>query len=85
MGNNTTWTNDPTIDETWRAVDDTLDDAARVTDAQEGQAALAEYVASIPLFQSPVLFIYNHDRLGGNLQDNTVMGPFFTMNEWVLK
>jgi peptide/nickel transport system substrate-binding protein len=85
VGNNTTWTNDPTIDETWRAVDDTLDDAARVTDAQEGQAALAEYVASLPLFQSPVLFIYNHDRLGGNLQDNPVMGPFFTMNEWVLK
>ena len=43
------------------------------------------FFASLPLFQSPVLFIYNHDRLGGNLQDNPVMGPFFTMNEWVLK
>ncbi|HEY8216701.1 MAG TPA: ABC transporter substrate-binding protein [Acidimicrobiia bacterium] len=85
VGNNTTWTNDPTIDRTWSAVDTTLEDAARVTDTQEGQAALAEYVASIPLYQAPEIFIYNHDRLGGNLQDNVVMGPFFTMNEWVLK
>ncbi len=50
-----------------------------------GQDALADYVASIPLYQSPTLFIYDHDRLGGNLQDNTTMGPFFTMNEWTLK
>ena len=43
------------------------------------------YVASIPLFQTPTIFIYDKDRLGGTLQDNTVMGPFFTMNEWTLK
>jgi ABC-type transport system substrate-binding protein len=80
-----TRTDDLTIDETWSAVDTTLDDATRVAAAQGGQAALAEYVASIPLFQTPTIFIYDHDRLGGNLQDNVVMGPFFTMNEWVLK
>jgi peptide/nickel transport system substrate-binding protein len=84
-GNNWTRTNDPTIDETWTAVDTTLDDAARVTAADTGQDALAEYVASIPLFQTPTVFIFNQERLGGTLQDNTVMGPFFTMNEWVLK
>jgi peptide/nickel transport system substrate-binding protein len=84
-GQNVTRTDDLTIDETWSAVDTTLDDATRVAAAQGGQAALAEYVASIPLFQTPTIFIYDHDRLGGNLQDNVVMGPFSTMNEWVLK
>lgn len=85
VGNNTTRTNGKAIDTTWTAVDSTLDESARVAAADEGQDALADYVASIPLFQSPTLFIYNHDLLGGNLQDNTTMGPFFTMNEWTLK
>jgi peptide/nickel transport system substrate-binding protein len=84
-GQNWTRTKDPTIDETWSAVDTTLDDSARVADATAGQEALADYVASIPLFQTPTVFIYDKERLGGNLSDNTVMGPFFTMNEWVLK
>jgi hypothetical protein len=30
------------------------------------------------------MFIFDITRLGGRLEDNTVMGPFFTMNEWVL-
>ena len=55
-----------------------------MADANAGQEALADYVASIPLFQSPTIFIYDKERLGGNLQDNSVMGPFFTMNEWTL-
>ena len=83
-GQNWTRTDDPTIDETWMTVDNTLDEPARVAAAKTGQTALADYVASIPLFQTPTIFIYDHDRLGGNIQDNSVMGPFFTMNEWVL-
>jgi len=84
-GSNITRTSDPTIDETWAAVDTTLDDAARITAAKAGQTALADYVASIPIFQSPTMFIYDNTRLGGRLEDNVVMGPFFTMNEWTLK
>jgi peptide/nickel transport system substrate-binding protein len=84
-GQNATRTDSESIDTPWEAVDVTLDEAARIADAKTGQAALAEYVASIPLFQTPTLFIWNTDKLGGRLEDNTVMGPFFTMNEWVLK
>ncbi|MEX2256379.1 MAG: ABC transporter substrate-binding protein [Acidimicrobiia bacterium] len=84
-GTNWTRTDDEAIDTAWSAVDTTLDDAARVGDAKAGQKALADYVASIPLFQTPTIFIYDKDRLGGTVQDNVVMGPFFTMNEWVLK
>jgi ABC-type transport system substrate-binding protein len=84
-GNNWTRTNDEAIDSAWTAVDSTLDQATRVSEADAGQTALADYVASIPLFQSPTVFIYDKERLGGNLQDNTTMGPFFTMNEWILQ
>jgi peptide/nickel transport system substrate-binding protein len=84
-GQNVTRTDDEAIDSTWEAVDVTLDEAERVNQAKAGQTALAEYVASIPLFQTPTMFIWNAEKLGGRIEDNTVMGPFFTMNEWVLK
>jgi peptide/nickel transport system substrate-binding protein len=84
-GNNWTRTNDEAIDSSWTAVDSTLDEATRVSEADAGQTALADYVASIPLFQTPTVFIYDKERLGGNVQDNPTMGPFFTMNEWTLQ
>ena len=31
-----------------------------------GRTRSADYVASIPLFQTPTLFVYDHDDLGGN-------------------
>jgi peptide/nickel transport system substrate-binding protein len=84
-GQNWTRTDSPEIDSAWQAVDSTLDDAARVTAAKAGQTALADYMASLPIYQAPTVFIWDSERLGGRLEDNTVMGPFFTMNEWVLK
>jgi peptide/nickel transport system substrate-binding protein len=84
-GQNVTRTDGEAIDAAWEAVDVTLDDAERIAQAKAGQAALAEYVASVPLFQTPTMFIWNAEKLGGRIEDNTVMGPFFTMNEWVLK
>jgi peptide/nickel transport system substrate-binding protein len=84
-GSNVTHTDSESIDTPWEAVDVTLDDAARTAAAKTGQAALAQYVASIPLYQTPTVFIFDQEKLGGRLEDNTVMGPFFTMNEWTLK
>jgi len=84
-GQNTTWTDSPSIDEPAKAIDVTLDEPARVAAAETAQEAIAEYVASIPIFQTPTVFIYDGQRLGGRLEDNNTMGPFFTMNEWVLK
>ena len=83
-GQNWTRSDDPEIDETLKAVDVTLDDAVRIEAAKAGQQAIARYVVGIPLFQTPTMFIYDTTRLGGRLEDNTVMGPFFTMNEWIL-
>jgi peptide/nickel transport system substrate-binding protein len=84
-GNNIMRTDDAAIDQAWTAADREIDDTARIALVEQGQQALADYVASIPLFQTPLIFVYDRDRLGGRLEDNTVMGPFFTMNEWVLK
>jgi peptide/nickel transport system substrate-binding protein len=84
-GLNTTFTKSGAIDQLWKEVDVDLDTNARVAAAQQGQDAIADDVSSIPLFQTPTVFIFDTDRLGGNLIDNTTMGPFFTMNEWVLK
>jgi peptide/nickel transport system substrate-binding protein len=84
-GQNWTRTDSPEIDSAWQAVDSTLDDSARITAAKTGQTALADYMASFPIYQAPTVFIWDSERLGGRLEDNTVMGPFFTMNEWVLQ
>src|SRR6185436_5705330 len=83
-GQNWTRTDSPAIDEPWQTVDVEVDEAARIAAAREGQDQLADQVVSIPLYQQPTIFIYDHEKLSGNLVDNTVMGPFFTMNEWVL-
>jgi len=84
-GQNFTRTDSPSIDKPWKQVDAELNIDARVAAAKQGQDALADDVSAIPLFQTPTIFIYDKDKLGGTLVDNTVMGPFFTMNEWVLK
>lgn len=83
-GQNWTRTDSPAIDEPWQVVDVELDEAARVAAARQGQEQLADQVVSIPLYQAPTIFIYDKEKLSGTLIDNTVMGPFFTMNEWVL-
>lgn len=84
QGLNFTRTDSPAIDTPWLTVDRTLDDVTRLDAVRQGQIALAEYVASIPLYQSPTIFVYDSERIGGNVVDNSVLGPFFTMNEWTL-
>jgi len=84
-GLNFTRTNDSVIDATWQALETELDPDVRAQTVKAGQVALAQNMASLPINQVPALFVYNHDRVGGRIEANTVMGPFFTLNEWVLK
>lgn len=84
VGQNWTRTDDPTIDETWKAVDVTLDQAARAEAAKAGQAALADYVVAIPLYQKPNVFVWDSAKISGPLVDNPTLGPFFNMNLWTL-
>ena len=84
-GQNATWTDNAAVDASWTKVDQDLDPATRVADVKTGQVALSDDASSLPLYQAPQIFIYDKTKIGGNVQSNTVMGPFFGMNEWTLK
>jgi peptide/nickel transport system substrate-binding protein len=84
VGQNWTRSDDSAIDESWGLVDVTLDTEARATAAKEGQAALADYLVSIPLYQKPNVFVWDKAKIGGPLEDNPVLGPFYNMNLWTL-
>jgi len=84
-GQDLTRTNSLAVDQAWGAVDHDLNDTTRAAAVKAGQVALAEDASSYPLYQAPQIFIYDKSRIGGNVESNTVMGPYFTMNEWTLK
>lgn len=84
VGQNWTRSDDSAIDESWGAVDVTLNTEERATAAKEGQAALADYLVSIPLYQKPNVFVWDKAKISGPLQDNPTLGPFYNMNLWTL-
>jgi peptide/nickel transport system substrate-binding protein len=84
-GQNVTRTNSLAVDQNWEAVDKDLNDTTRTASVKAGEAALADDASSLPLFQAPEVFIWDHTQIGGRIEANAVMGPYFTMNEWTLK
>lgn len=84
VGQNWTRSDDPAIDASWRAVDNTLDITARTAAAKQGQADLARYLVAIPLYQKPNVFVWNKKKISGPLRDNPQLGPFFNLNLWTL-
>ena len=85
VGNNWTRLTSAAIDTPWTAVDSELDRTARTVSVKEGQNALAAEAVSIPLYQKPNIFVWNTAQIGGPLQDNPTLGPFFNLNLWYLK
>jgi peptide/nickel transport system substrate-binding protein len=80
--------NDPALDTPWADADTNLNDAARVTDAQQGSTILAEDVPALPLDPFPDILVINSDKLGtqnGTFQHNFAYGPFTYLNYWFLK
>jgi peptide/nickel transport system substrate-binding protein len=73
------------IDAPWAAADTELDSAKRVSSVKQGQSALADEAVSIPLFQLPTVFVYDANKIGGPVHDNTVEGPFYNLEQWFLK
>jgi len=73
------------IDTLWSEADTELDATKRANIVKEGQVVLAATAISIPLFQQPSVFVYDHTKIGGPVGTNTVLGPFYNLNEWVLK
>jgi peptide/nickel transport system substrate-binding protein len=85
VGQNYTRLASTDIDVPWTAADSQLDVSQRVSSVKQGQKALADEAVSIPLFQLPTVFVFDANKIGGPLQDNTVEGPFFNLEQWFLK
>jgi hypothetical protein len=65
-----------------------LNDSARITDASQGTAILADLVPALPVDPFPDILVINSDKLGtqqGTFQHNFAYGPFTYLNYWFLK
>jgi peptide/nickel transport system substrate-binding protein len=79
---------DPALDRLWTDADTNLDQNARLQDAVQGQAALADLVPAIPLVAIPDVLVTNSSKLaveGGQFLHNFVTGPYTYLNTWFLK
>jgi peptide/nickel transport system substrate-binding protein len=79
---------DTTLDRLWTDADSNLDQNARLQDAVQGQAALADLVPAIPLVAIPDVLVINTSQLaveGGQFLHNFVTGPYTYLNTWFLK
>jgi peptide/nickel transport system substrate-binding protein len=76
-GQNWTRTVIPEIDPLLAQVDAELDDAARVSASKEIDKLLAESATSLPLDPLPNILLWNDSVQG--LEDNAIMGPFFSL------
>lgn len=85
VGQNYTRTDDPAIDTPWAAADQQIERSARAASVKQGQVAIAQEAASIPLYQLPTVFVWDPDTIAGPLQDNVTEGPFFNLEQWSLK
>ena len=78
--------NDAKADKALGALDVETDKDKRVTLHKDGQQALADVAASLPLDPFPDIIICNTAKIGGPVTHNpTTAGVFFNMNEWFVK
>ena len=85
-GQNNVRVNDPKVDKAFSDLDVTTDKDKRISLHKDGQQALADIAASLPLDPFPDIIIYNTAKIGGPVVHNpTVAGAFANMNEWFLK
>jgi peptide/nickel transport system substrate-binding protein len=79
---------DPNMDKLWSDADSNLDVPARIKDAQDATAILADMVPAIPLDPFPDILVVNSDRLGaqGGFQHNfSINGMYVFLNTWYQK
>jgi peptide/nickel transport system substrate-binding protein len=73
------------IDGPWAAAEKELDDAKLQQLIRQGNEALAEEVPLIPLYPRVQIVVYDQAKVAGPIQNNSVLGGFFNLNEWWLK
>jgi peptide/nickel transport system substrate-binding protein len=87
-GDNFDRISDPTLDRLWTDNDTNLDQNARLQDASQGQATLADLVPAIPLAAVPDVVVINTAMLaaeGGRFLHNFMTGPYTYLNTWFLR
>jgi peptide/nickel transport system substrate-binding protein len=80
--------NDPTIDKLATDMDSNLNQATRISEAQQVQARLAEVVPALPIDPPPDILVVNTDKVGtetGTFRHNLSTGPFVYADQWYLK
>jgi peptide/nickel transport system substrate-binding protein len=80
-GQNATWTNIPALDTQLKIVDNSLDDAARVAAAKQGDQIMAANVVSLPLDPLPDILLWSK-KVKGPIQDNSIESMFWNLDQW---
>lgn len=83
-GNNWTRTNNKEANIFLKQVDSELDVDKRIQASKSAEKELAKIATSLPLDPLPTVLI-TKNKIGGTIEDNPIMGPFYTMNTWTVK
>ena len=76
--------NIPELDELLKDMDTNLDDDERVEASKKADAIMAENMVALPIDPLPNILLYSKKILGP-VEDNAIMGPFFSMHLWGLE
>jgi peptide/nickel transport system substrate-binding protein len=79
-GNNYTRTNIPDLDTVLHKMDGELDDATLQDLGKQASKIEADHMASLPIDPLPDILLWSN--VVGPVADNSVLGPFYNMNEW---
>ncbi len=82
-GNNWTHTNVKGADELLGKVDSSLSESSRAKASKAAEKLLAGAATSFPLDPLPNIFLWS-DKLSGDIDENPIQGPFWTLNKWSL-
>jgi peptide/nickel transport system substrate-binding protein len=81
-GNNYTRTNIPELDTQLLKADSATSDEELAAAGKAASKISAANVISLPFDPLPTIFLWNADKIVGNLSDNMLQGPFWNMNTW---
>jgi len=80
-GQNWTRTNVPDLDTQLEIVDTNLDASAGMAAAKQGDQIMAANMVTLPLDPLPDILIWSK-KVVGPVQDNSILGMFWNINEW---
>jgi peptide/nickel transport system substrate-binding protein len=83
-GQNTTFTNIPSLDPLLSTVDLSTDEAVRAQSETQADQLMAQNQVSLPIDPLPNIAIWSN-KIQGDLSDNPISAMFWNMNTWQLQ